>query len=362
MQGDYSHSLRPVGPGQVKVAVLTTSYPRYTGDAAGHFIGEAVARLRAQGVEVAVASPASFGHFGIAYGDGVVGNLRRHPLRAARLPLFIASFRRAAGRAAADADLIHAHWLPAGAIAGTLRKPYVVQVWGTDLELARRAPRLFRPVLRRARAVVAASSWLADEARAIGAPEVEVIPSGVDVPDEVGPSEEPPQILYAGRLSPEKGIRELLEAAHGLNLTVVGDGPLSDLVPGARGFVPHEELLGLYRRAAVVACPSHREGFGVVCAEAMAHGRPVVASAVGGLLDLVVDGETGLLVPPGDVPALRAALERLLGDAGLRRRMGEAARERIRQRFSWDVVTGALVQLYERAATPTRADGTADSR
>ena len=65
---------------------------------------------------------------------------------------------------------------------------------------------------------------------------------------------------------------------------------------------------GLYERASVVVCPSQREGFGVVCAEAMAHGRPVVASAVGGLRDLVVDSETGLLVPPGDVAALRAAL------------------------------------------------------
>lgn len=336
----------------MRVAVLTTSYPRYSGDAAGHFIGEAVEQLRARGLDVAVASPAWFGHFGIAYGDGIVGNLRRHPLRAARLPLFLASFRRAAAQAAADADIVHAHWLPAGAIARTLRKPYVVQVWGTDLELARRAPRLFRPILRQAGAVVAASSWLADEARAIGARAVEVIPSGVDLPAQVAPAEEPPQILYAGRLSPEKGIVELLEAARGLPLIVVGDGPLRDRAP-TRGFVPHDELAALYERAAVVACPSHREGFGVVCAEAMAHGRPVVASAVGGLLDLVVDGETGLLVPPGDVQALRAALERLLGDAGLRKRMGEAARKRIRERFSWDAVTGATIRLYEEALRRT---------
>ena len=96
-------------------------------------------------------------------------------------------------------------------------------------------------------------------------------------------------------------------------LVVVGDGPLRGEVPGALGFLPHEELERRYERAAVVACPSHREGFGVVCAEAMAHGRPVVAGDVGGLRDLVVHEETGLLVPPGDVGALRDALERLLG-------------------------------------------------
>src|SRR5213079_747321 len=115
--------------------------------------------------------------------------------------------------------------------------------------------------------------------------------------------------LFAGRLSPEKGIDELVAATTGMNLVVAGDGPLRESVPGALGFVPHDELERLYARAAVVACPSRREGFGVVCAEAMAHGRPVVACAVGGLLDLVVDGKTGLLVPPRDPDALRAALQ-----------------------------------------------------
>jgi glycosyltransferase involved in cell wall biosynthesis len=124
---------------------------------------------------------------------------------------------------------------------------------------------------------------------------------------------------------------------------------LRERVPEALGFVPHHELPPLYERAAVVAVPSHREGFGVACAEAMAYGRPVVASAVGGLLDLVVDGETGLLVPPRDVEALRAALERLLGDTELRRRLGEAGRERIRQHFTWPAVIDRTIQAYEDA-------------
>ena len=134
-----------------------------------------------------------------------------------------------------------------------------------------------------------------------------------------------------------------------MRLVVAGDGPLRDRVPGALGFVPHDDLGPLYERAAVVACPSHREGFGVVCAEAMAYGRPVVAGATGGLLDLVVDGETGLLVPPRDVGALRAALERLLEDRELRRRFGAAARERIKERFAWPAVTDATLAAYEEA-------------
>ena len=333
----------------MKVAVLTTSYPREPGDPAGNFVADAVERVRGRGVEVEVVSPASFRHFGIAYGAGVVGNLRREPWRAALLPAMLGSFSLAARRASRDADLVHAHWLPAGAVALTTGKPFVVQLWGTDVELARRAPSLARRVLRRARLVICASNALADSARELGAREVRVIPSGVDVPEEVAEEAEPPEVLFAGRLSPEKGILELVEAANGMTLVVAGDGPLRDRVPGALGFVPHHALGPLYERAAVVAVPSHREGFGVVCAEAMAYGRPVVAGAVGGLLDLVADGETGLLVPPRDVPALREALERLIGDRELRRRMGEAARERVRSRFAWPAVTDATLAAYEEA-------------
>jgi glycogen(starch) synthase len=178
---------------------------------------------------------------------------------------------------------------------------------------------------------------------------VRVIPAGVELPPEDGDEDEPPTVLFAGRLSPEKGIRELVAAANGMPLVVAGDGPLRDEVPGALGFVPHGELERLYAASAVVACPSYREGFGVVCAEAMAHGKPVVASAVGGLLDLVVDGETGILVPPGDVGALRAALETLLADRDLRLRLGAAGRARIRDVFSWDAVTESTLAAYRDA-------------
>jgi glycosyltransferase involved in cell wall biosynthesis len=265
------------------------------------------------------------------------------------VPAMLASFARAVRRSARDADLVHAHWLPAGLVAGTTGKPFVVQLWGTDVELARRAPALARRILGRARLAICASEELAGAARELGARAVRVIPSGVDVPDSVPEPDEPPHLLYAGRLSPEKGVLDLVEAANGLPLVVVGDGPLRDRVPDALGFVPHDELERHFARAAVVVCPSHREGFGVVCAEAMAHGRPVVATAVGGLRDLVVDGETGLLVPPRDPAALRAALERLLADRDLRERLGRAARERARDSFSWERATTLTLRAYEDA-------------
>ena len=333
----------------MKVAVLTTSYPRFPGDAAGRFVGDAVERLRGEGVAVNVVAPGRFRHYGIAYGSGVVGNLRARPARLLALPLMLAGFRRAAFAAARDADLVHAHWLPAGAVALGSGRPLVVQVWGTDLELAQRVPWLARAVLRRARLVIAASRALGEAARALGARQVRIIPSGVDIPASAGDEADPPEVLYAGRLSPEKGILELIAAANGHPLVVAGDGPLRARVPGALGFVGPERLSELYTRAAVVACPSHREGFGVACAEAMAHGRPVVASAVGGLLDLVVHEETGLLVPPRDVGALREALGRLLADADERRRLGAAARDRARELLSWERVTALTIEAYREA-------------
>jgi len=333
----------------VKVAVLTTSYPRWEGDAAGRFVADAVERLRAH-VEVEVVSAQSFRHYGIAYGHGVLGNLKRRPWLGALVPMMLASFVHAARDAARDADVVHAHWLPAGWVAARTERPFVVTLHGTDVALADRLPGLARVVLRRAALVVAVSRAIGDAARKHGAREVRVIPNGVDVPVEVSEESEPPSVLYAGRLSTEKGVLDLVEAARGLPLVVVGDGPLRRRVPAARGFVPREELERLYASAAVVACPSHREGFGVACLEAMAYGKPVVASAVGGLLDLVVDSETGLLVPPRDVGALRQALERLLADRDLRRTLGAAARERARRHFSWEGVTEATLAAYAAAS------------
>jgi glycosyltransferase involved in cell wall biosynthesis len=330
----------------MRVAVLTTSYPRGPDEVAGVFVRDVVDHLRASGIDVEVVSPASFGHFGLAYGHGIVGNLRRAPWKALLLPLFLASFARAARSAARGSDLVHAHWLVSGLPALATGKPFVLQLWGTDVELARRAPWVARALLRRASAVICPSSALAEAARELGAPSPHVVPSGVDVPDAVGEPETPPHVLFVGRLSQEKGIHELAEATEGLPRVVVGDGPLRELVPDAVGFVPPRDLGPYYERAAVVVCPSRREGYGVVAREAMAHGRPVVASAVGGLLDAVEDGATGLLVPPGDAGALRATIERLLDDHALRARMGAAAKAKARESFSWDASTEATISVY----------------
>ena len=333
----------------MRVLVLTTSYPRSADDVAGVFVRDAVEHLQEAGVEVDVVSPASFRHYGLAYGHGIVGNLRRAPWKALLVPAFLASYARAARRAARGADLVHAHWLPSALPALATRRPFVLQLWGTDAELARRVPWLVRPLVRRARLVLCPSAALVATARELGAREVRVVPAGVELPERVREPEDPPHVLFVGRLSEEKGILEFEQATRDLRRVVVGDGPLRERVPDAVGFVARAELERRLERAAVVVCPSRREGFGVVAREAMAFGRPVVATSVGGLVDAVEDGSTGLLVPPRDPAALRSALERLLADPELRGRLGAAARERARESFSWEAATAATLRAYAEA-------------
>lgn len=301
-------------------------------------------------MDVEVVSPADFRHHGLARPPGIPARVLHRPWRALLLPSLLVSFRRAAARGARGADIVHAHWLGAGAVAATLRKPYVLQVHGTDLVLGRRLPRLARPVLRRAAVVLAGSDALAADARALGARDVRVVPTGVPIPREVVPPQEPPHILFVGRLSEEKGVLELAEAARGLPLVVAGSGHLASRIHGAVGPVPPRELGSFYERAAIVAVPSRREGYGLVAREAMAYGRAVVASAVGGLLEAIEDDVTGVLVPPLDVPALRRALEELLADADRRARLGAAARAHAVGHFSRDAEADALLSVYTEVA------------
>lgn len=325
--------------------MLTTSYPRDANDVAGAFIATSVDGLQALGTHVDVVSPATFWHGGIAYGGGIAHNLRSAPWRLALVPAFLFAYARAARAASRDADLIHAHWIPSAIAARTTGKPYVLQVWGTDIELARRLPALARPALRRARAVLAASEFLASAAEELGARHVRVVPPGVAIPTSVGEADRPPHVLFAGRLSPEKGILEFLAATEGLPRRIVGDGPLRAEVPEARGFVAPSEMSHEYARAAVVCVPSRREGYGFSAREALAHGRAVVASAVGGLADLAGPGV--VLVPPGEIAALRSEVTRLLEDDAARERLGAEARARAVAELSPEVAARRLLAVYE---------------
>jgi phosphatidylinositol alpha 1,6-mannosyltransferase len=164
---------------------------------------------------------------------------------------------------------------------------------------------------------------------------------------------------YVGRLAVEKRVDLLapIAALPGVRLVVVGDGPAAAALQAAMptaiflGERHGAELAEIYASLDVFAHSGPHETFGQTLQEAAASGLPVVAPASGGPLDLVADGSTGLLVPPGDADALASAVDRLASDPGLRARMGAAARERVLGR-SWSALTDELLDHYEAARTP----------
>jgi glycosyltransferase involved in cell wall biosynthesis len=145
-------------------------------------------------------------------------------------------------------------------------------------------------------------------------------------------------------------------------LTLVGEGPLADALRQQAaalafadrvrfaGALPPPHVREALSRADLAVCPSRREGFSVTTLEAMAAALPVVGTRVGALPTLINDEATGVLVPPEDAAALRAAIARLLADADLRRRMGAAAREVVAARYNVVAVNRPLAALVHRLA------------
>jgi glycosyltransferase involved in cell wall biosynthesis len=178
---------------------------------------------------------------------------------------------------------------------------------------------------------------------------------------ELGVEAHVPLVLYLGRITRDKGVLDLARAFAGLDTEAVllyagpDEGALREPILHACGarraqvrFAGYTHAPERYLAAADLLClPSYREGFGAVIIEAGAAGVPSVASRIYGVVDAVVEGETGVLFRAGDAAELRARLALLLGDAPLRERLGRAARARALAEFSQERITGALERFYE---------------
>ncbi len=188
--------------------------------------------------------------------------------------------------------------------------------------------------------------------------------------ERLGASPETRCLLVAANLVHRKGVDVLLEAlARGPRedtvLWIAGDGEARAALEAAsarHGLTDRVRFLGrrddvadLLEACDVFVLPSRQEGLGVAALEAMARARPVVASAVGGLAEAVVDGETGLLVPTDDAPALAAALGRVLDDAALVARLGAAGSRRVAEHFLADAMVDAYEELYREILAETRS-------
>jgi phosphatidyl-myo-inositol dimannoside synthase len=254
----------------------------------------------------------------------------------------------------------------AGALFGPLGVPVTTVVHGREITSRDRLP----PGLDRVDRVLVLTGWLAGELRARGLADdriVQVAP-GIHLPTTAGDPAglrrrlglgDHPLVLCVGRLVPRKGQDSLirawpavLEVVPAARLVLVGDGPdrarLAELIDGRglgdrirlAGFLPPDDLESSYRAADLFAMPCRdeaggdTEGFGLVYLEAGARGLPVIGGRTAGVREAVADGQTGLLVEPGDVPALAAALTALLTDRDRARALGAAGRDRVRQQFT----------------------------
>ncbi|MEX5718061.1 glycosyltransferase family 4 protein [Geodermatophilus maliterrae] len=181
----------------------------------------------------------------------------------------------------------------------------------------------------------------------------------------LGALQDPPVLLFHGRVDRRKGVLDLLAALpDGVRLVVSGIGPDLDEARARAddrttflGYVPPDEAPAVYRSADVFVSPTYSEGFSNTLLEAMASGLPTVSTDSVGVVDCLRHEENGLLHEPGDVAGLRAALDRLLGDAGLRARLATTALEEVRRLYSWPVLARSIDAVYRQVAGTTPDGG-----
>jgi len=406
-------------PEQHGVLLVTSSFPRWAGDATTPFVHHLAADLRGLGWDVRVLAPHASGakrdeildgvpvsRFRYAWPDsleslcyegGALVKLRSNPARYLLVPLLVVAqgFAVLGRMLRRRVALVHSHWLlPQGftsaLAARLLNRPHVVTVHGGDVfalqgPVSRAAKKL---VLRLAEVVTVNSEATRRAVLELGPYEKKVvrIPMGAD--DTVAPDaasvaslreslrgQEGPLLAFVGRLVPEKGASDLLQAVAilsgsmpGIRAVVIGDGPEREaLARQARalgidrrisltGWLSPAQVRMHLHASDIFVGPSRPapdgwiEAQGLTFIEAMLAGLPVVASRIGGILDAVRDGETGLLVAPGAPEAIAEAVRRLFADRELSRRVAHAGQVLARSEFTRASSAARFSELYSRLA------------
>lgn len=389
----------------MRVLHVVTAYPRYPGDPIVPWLAALIQHLRRRGVESEVFTSAYRGGGNREYAGVPVHRFRYMPARwerltheenaadrAGRSPLFalasvayiVAGMRAIRKLVRRERyDVVHVHWPVPHALFGIAadrvsRAPIVTTYYGAELRLAARSQlftRLLREGARRSARNVAISRHTADDVSRLTGIRPEIIPYSIAFAPHARSTTgdgRPFTALFVGRLVERKGVPVLLEAwaraaLPNARLVVVGGGPDRAALEARavalgvqstvefRGRVSDTELAEAYSSADLFVLPAvldthgDTEGLGVVLLEAMASHVPVLASAAGGITDVVVDGESGILVPPGDATALSSALDRLHGDPVLRSRLAEGGVARLRVEFSWDAIADRWASVYREA-------------
>jgi glycosyltransferase involved in cell wall biosynthesis len=388
----------------VRILHVVTAWPRDPDDVITPWLVTLAEKQTERGQEVDILTPAWRG-LGDQSGEGtsvrrfryaparwerltheetVPDRLQRHPAYGVLVPGYLAAGVAAAWRLGRERryDVVHVHWAVPHGLAGWAAAraagdaALVTTFYGAEIRWAEKrfppARAFLRWYCRRSRLVAISESTRSMIAPYAGGRPIEVIPYGVPLP-EAGPSttaerSHPPRILFVGRLVARKGVDRLLDALTRLGgrewrLEIVGFGPerdplersaqrlgLSDRVQFL-GRVTTGDLVSAYRRAACFVLPAtlderaDTEGLGVVLLEAMSYGVPVVATRRGGIVDVVDDGRTGILVED-DPAAIANGIATLLDHPERAQALGQAGRTSVRERFGWDSIVDRLEAVY----------------
>ena len=393
----------------MKILVIGSVYPRFHEDAEVPWLRASVAHLKKAGLGIQVLAPAYKGlktheidgvkvnRFRYApasleiltHEEGAPSKMASKPwLQLLAIPYIISGFFKCISICRKfKPDVIHAHWpfphayIALGA-AKLFRIPLVLNFHGAELLLIRKK-KWVKPFLKfaigQAQAVFANSSFTASKIKALRNVNVEWSPYGTTLESSAASEVEAVphpingkfKILFVGRHIERKGICYLIEAAKYLprdkfEIRIVGVGDLTEKLKELAahnagnaeivftGKLSPEDLAKEYRTANVFTLPAiidskgDTEGLGVVLIEAMELGLPIVASNVGGIPDVVVDGESGILVPEKDPQALANAFKRLESEPGLVKQLLEGSRKRIRECFTWDGIIERQIAEYKK--------------
>lgn len=277
-------------------------------------------------------------------------------------------------------DIVHVHCVvPPGFIAMGLDYPTVITAHGSDAYAYPRQRgdigRAASAALRSADAVVAVSAFIKRQVEQLGAVDVDVVYNGADprffspgdrreARERFGFPADRPLIVFAGTVERAKGLLVLADALKLMAdlrpvVAIAGRGPDSVVIKDALattggdaymlGFLGQEQIAQLLAAADVVTLPSYGEGLPTALCEAMLAGRAIVASNVGGIPEIVRNGESGLIVPPGDAEALASALTAILSDIGLKTRFEARAHEFATEHLTWEVNAQAYEGIFTRA-------------
>ena len=380
-------------PQPLRVAMLTREYPPEVYGGAGVHV-EYLARSLAGLVDLTV-------HCQGADRPDAIAHRPWDKLSAASTALQVISTDLAMTAAVGGADLVHSHtWYAnlAGYLSSLLHGvPHVMTAHSLEPLRPWKAEQLGggyalsswceRTAIESAAAVIAVSQGMAADIRvsypAVPADRVHVIYNGIDthqyrpdgdrdVLDRFGIDPAEPSVVFVGRVTRQKGLPVLLRAAEWIDpaaqlVLCAGQADTAELRAEVTGLVEHlrssrsgviwlpgmlakSEVIQILSHATVFVCPSEYEPLGIVNLEAMACGSAVVASAVGGIPEVVADGRTGLLVPPGDERALATAVNALIADPAKAAEFGARGRARAVAEFGWDKIAAQTAGLYAELA------------